>query len=101
MIMTTIDTVPGFVIERTMGLLVASIPFVVSKYEEGVKDLHGNTQPDVPANLEKRRSEALSRLERKARQVHANAVVGVRFDVREIGGAWRELCAYGTAVVIV
>jgi uncharacterized protein YbjQ (UPF0145 family) len=28
----------------------------------------------------------------------ANAIVAMRFDASDIGGAWTEICAYGTAV---
>ena len=28
----------------------------------------------------------------------ANAIVAMRFDASGIGGAWTEICAYGTAV---
>jgi uncharacterized protein YbjQ (UPF0145 family) len=31
----------------------------------------------------------------------ANAVVGMRFDNRDVTPPWREVCAYGTAVLVV
>jgi len=28
----------------------------------------------------------------------ANAIVAMRFDASDLGNAWTEICAYGTAV---
>jgi uncharacterized protein YbjQ (UPF0145 family) len=36
----------------------------------------------------------------RARQLGANAVVGLRFDHRTIANQWTEICAYGTAMVL-
>jgi uncharacterized protein YbjQ (UPF0145 family) len=36
-----------------------------------------------------------------ARSRGGNAIVGMRFDNRDITGNWVEICAYGTAVVAV
>jgi uncharacterized protein YbjQ (UPF0145 family) len=30
----------------------------------------------------------------------ANAIIGMRFDNRDVTPPWREICAYGTAVVV-
>lgn len=100
MIVVTTETIAGFTIAHSLGLVYASLPTVVSKYEEGIKDLNGRTYPDVPGNLERRRSELLARLEHHAQRVGADAVVAMRFHDRELSAAWRELCAYGTAVVL-
>lgn len=93
----TIDAVPG-VTFTVVGLLVAAVPYYGSKYAEGISDTQGHGAPDVPRVLERRRSEVLDRLARKAEHIGADAVVGVRMDTREITGTWKELCAYGTAI---
>jgi len=100
-ILATTTEVPGSVIGTVLGIVVGAVPYYGSTYGEGIKDLKGNTHPDVPSVLEHRRREALARLDHNARKVGADAVVGVRFDNREITQAWRELCAYGTAVSLV
>jgi uncharacterized protein YbjQ (UPF0145 family) len=99
-ILTTTDTVPGFTITGTVGLVVGSIVYFGTKYNEGISDLNGKTTTDVPAVFERRRREALARLAANASHVGANAVVGVAYHSRDITQTWRELCAYGTAVVI-
>lgn len=98
--LTTTDTVPGFDSIHSLGLLVACIPFWGSKYAEGIGDLNGNTNTDVAAAYEARRRQVLQRLTEGAISVGANAVVGIRFTDREITTTWKELCAYGTAVIL-
>lgn len=93
--MATTDPPPNLVI---LGLVVGCVPWFGSTYAEGLKDLNGQTQADLPAALESRRYEALRRLSDRAQRIGATAVYGVRFDVRDINSTWRELCAYGTAV---
>lgn len=50
--------------------------------------------------LEQVRHQALQRLSDHARSLGANAVVSVRFDTSEMGGAMTEVLAYGTAVIV-
>jgi uncharacterized protein YbjQ (UPF0145 family) len=71
-------------------------------YVEGVKQLSGKSvDSDVSAAaLTRWRKEAITRMAAQARAQGANAVIGLRFDHREITGAWGEICAYGTAVIV-
>ena len=100
MILVTTDTVPGKEITACLGMILACVPFFGTKYGEGITNLNGVTTPDVSAVYEKRRSEAFERLAWGAEGMGANAVIAVRMDVREITSTWKEICAYGTAVVI-
>ena len=100
MILTTTDAVPGQHIGQTLGLVIAAIPYWGTKYAEGITDLNGTTHANVPILYEGRRYQVLSRLEAHASVMGANAVVGIRFHDRTITSTWKELCAYGTAVVL-
>lgn len=100
-IVVTTPTVPGTSVVRVLGTVVGSVAWFGNKYAEGIGDLNGNTHPDVGGVFERRRYEALRKLQRNAEAIGANAVVEVRFDSREITGTWKELCAYGTAVMVV
>ena len=51
--------------------------------------------------LEDTRRQAMDRMVQNATLVGANAVISMRFDSSEIGGAMSEIVAYGTAVVLV
>lgn len=46
------------------------------------------------------REQSLDRMMRDAKQLGANAVIGVRFQSSEIGNNMAELMVYGTAVVV-
>jgi uncharacterized protein YbjQ (UPF0145 family) len=46
------------------------------------------------------RREAIAQMEAEARDLGANAIVGVRFDTAAVGHDMSEIVAYGTAVVI-
>jgi uncharacterized protein YbjQ (UPF0145 family) len=100
LIVTTTDDIHGATIVATVGFVFACVPFIGTKYAEGISDLNGKAHRDIEAVLERRRGQALARMENRARFMGANAVVGVRFDHREINSTWKEIVAYGTAVVI-
>ncbi|OLB80593.1 MAG: hypothetical protein AUI14_06130 [Actinobacteria bacterium 13_2_20CM_2_71_6] len=76
-------------------------PFVdIEGNLEGVRELTGSPNVHLPVLLDRCRQEAVDRMVLHARRRGANAVVGMRFDHREISQMWVEICAYGTAVVI-
>lgn len=94
----TTESIVGRTITRSLGLVVGCVPYFGSTYAEGVKDLYGITAANLEAVFEARRYEALIRMTANAKRRNADAVLCVRFSVREINATWRELCAYGTAV---
>ena len=51
--------------------------------------------------LEDTRRQAIDRMVQNATLMGANAVISMRFDSSEMGGAMSEIVAYGTAVVLV
>jgi uncharacterized protein YbjQ (UPF0145 family) len=101
MMVVTTEELPGYAIERVIGQVVASLPRTRNAYAEGVKQMRGGRfDPHAPEHLARWRNEAIARLGEEARRQGANAVVGMRFDTREVGTTWMELCCYGTAVVV-
>jgi hypothetical protein len=52
----------------------------------------------VNEELTQAREAAVTELMRMARRRGANAVIGMRFDNRDVSNNWAEICAYGTAV---
>ena len=100
-LVVTMDHLPGYEIRAILGEVVSSIARTRNPYREGVKNLRGGAyDPKAPENLTRWRTDAVAQLGEEARRLGANAVVGMRFDHREVGEMWMELCAYGTAVVI-
>ncbi|WSN10973.1 YbjQ family protein [Micromonospora sp. NBC_01699] len=100
-LVVTTDVLPGYEIRAVLGEVVSSMARTRNPYREGVKNLRGGAyDPKAPENLTRWRTEAVANLGEEARRLGANAVIGMRFDHREVGEMWMELCAYGTAVVI-
>jgi len=65
----------------------------------GLASPDGKAKGDIPSILVHTRSKAVANMIHAAEHRGANAVVGMRFDHRDISNHWIELCAYGTAVV--
>jgi uncharacterized protein YbjQ (UPF0145 family) len=99
MLVVTIDHVPGHRIVAILGEVIGATVRSDNPYLEGVKGLDGESFPHLQAIIQTRQ-EAVARMMERARQIGANAVVGMRFDHRIIGGGWSEICAYGTAMVL-
>jgi len=69
--------------------------------------LGGSLQTIIGGNItlftelcEKTRAEAFELMLQHARQMGANAVIGVRYDATEVMGGVTEVLCYGTAVVV-
>nr|MDT0659881.1 YbjQ family protein [Micromonospora sp. DSM 115978] len=102
MLVVTTDHLPGYEIMAILGQVVSSQARTRNPYREGVKNLRGGAyDPKAPENLTRWRTDAVAQLGEEARRLGANAVIGMRFDHREVGEMWMELCAYGTAVVAI
>ena len=101
MLVVTTETVPGYDVTDVLGEVMGVIARTRNPYAEGVKVLNGGAiSPTVSSSLVGWREEAIANLARAAQARGANAVVGMRFDHRDISQSWTEICAYGTAVQI-
>ncbi|MFF5069679.1 YbjQ family protein [Micromonospora olivasterospora] len=100
-LVVTTDQLPGYEIRQILGEVVSSMARTRNPYREGVKNLRGGAyDPMAPDNLTRWRTDSVARLGEEARRLGANAVVGMRFDSRDCGEMWMEICAYGTAVIV-
>jgi uncharacterized protein YbjQ (UPF0145 family) len=100
MLVVTTDSVPGFEVRTVFGEVVGITARTFNPYVEGVKSLNGRLNPDLLRLLTQIRAEAVAHMVEAAKRRGANAVVGMRFDVRGVTSAWNEVCAYGTAVLL-
>jgi uncharacterized protein YbjQ (UPF0145 family) len=98
MLVVTTETVPGYDVTDVLGEVMGVVARTRNPYAEGVKVLSGEVNPGVATALTGWREEAVTNMARAAHRRGANAVIGMRFDHRDISGSWTELCAYGTAV---
>ncbi|GAA2512724.1 YbjQ family protein [Pilimelia columellifera] len=100
MLVATTDSLPGYEICEVLGEVIGITARSNNPFAEGIKSLHGGTNPKMFESLTRWREEAVERMAQNARHRGANAVVGMRFDHRDLTAAWIEICAYGTAVVV-
>jgi uncharacterized protein YbjQ (UPF0145 family) len=98
MLIVTTESVPGYRVVEVLGQVFGLTARTHNPYNEGVKALTGGINPQMSRALGHWREEAISEMAKAARRKGANAVIGMRFDNREITAAWAEICAYGTAV---
>ncbi len=71
-------------------------PFVA-----GVRTLDGSPGGEVARVLRRNRAEAIAQMISSGRRRGATAIVGMRFDNRDITSTYMEICAYGTAVLAI
>ena len=101
MLVVTTDHVAGYDIRDVLGEVHGITARSRNVYNEGVKLLTGGSNPRVGTALSRWRDEAIAQMSKLAQARGANAVVGMRFDHRDISATWTEICAYGTAVFVV
>jgi uncharacterized protein YbjQ (UPF0145 family) len=98
-LVVTTDEIAGYEITQVLGEVLGVIACSRNPFEAGLASPDGKAKGDVPAILVQTRSKAVVNMIHAAEPRGANAVVGMRFDHRDISNHWIELCAYGTAVV--
>ena len=103
MIVTSIETIPGYRIVKHLGLVQGST--VRAKHAgkdilAGFKNIVGGELTAYTELLEESRTEALDRMKQQAKSIGANAVLNVRLATSAVTAGASELLAYGTAVVL-
>ena len=101
MLIATTNELPGYVIEEVygevFGLTVRSRN-IGSQIGAGLKSILGGELKGMTKALADSRNQVIERMVAEAEAKGGNAVVAMRFDTSELGNAWTEICAYGTAV---
>ncbi len=101
MLVVTTDSVPGYRVTALIGEVIGITARTHNPFNEGIRVLTGGLDPKMPQSLVRWRQQAVEEMVEAARKRGANAVIGMRFDNRELSPSWAEICAYGTAVVLV
>ena len=101
MIICTTDKVEGKTITETLGLVKGTI--VQSKHigrdvMAGLKTIVGGEIKGYTEMLNEARNTATERMIEEAKQLGADAIVGVRYGTSEATQGAAEIFAYGTAV---
>jgi uncharacterized protein YbjQ (UPF0145 family) len=103
MILVTSDTIPGKRIVKVLGLVRGSTIRGTHLGHDIIaffRNLIGGEINDYTKIFAESREQALDRMVEDARQLHANAVVTVRFASASIARGAAEMLAYGTAVIV-
>lgn len=103
MLLSNLETVPGHEIIKQFDVVYGST--VRSKHVgrdllAGLKNIVGGELTAYTELLEESRQEAIDRMIKKAQDLGANAIVGIRFSTSNITQGASELFVYGTAVMV-
>lgn len=104
MLIATTNDLPGFEIKRMLGEvfgLTVRSRNAFSNIGASFKALGGGELKGLTKVLYESRNEVMGRMIYEAQARGANAIVAMRFDTSEMGPAWTEICAYGTAIYAV
>lgn len=105
MLLTTTPSVEGKTITRYCGVVAGEAILGANLFKDlfaGIRDLVGGRSGVYERELQKAREIALQELQDRAREMGANAVVGIDLDYEVLGqnGSMLMVSASGTAVVI-
>lgn len=102
MIVVTTPTIPGYRIVEVKGIVTGIAPRtrgVGGKILASFESLFGGEISAFTSEMEKAREEAINRMISKAKELGANAIVGVDIETSEIFQGVVLVSATGTAVV--
>jgi uncharacterized protein YbjQ (UPF0145 family) len=101
MLVVTTECVAGYRVHLVLGEVHGLTIRSRNAFKEGLAKLTGGPDPLALVHLAQWRGEALAELAREAAKRGANGVIGMRWDHRDLTAMATELCAYGTAVLLV
>lgn len=103
MILTNIESVPGYKIMSQFGLVSGSTVraknFVLD-FGASLKNTFGGELKSYTELLVEARKEAVNRMKEQAQLMGANAIINVRFATSAVTAGAAEVYAYGTAVKV-
>ncbi len=103
LIMTTTMAIEGYRIREYLGLVrgvVVRAPTFSQGFIGGLKTIVGGQIREFTEMCEQTRQQATAELARHARELGADAVIGIGYDASEIGQSATEVLCYGTAVML-
>lgn len=101
---TTSFTIEGFRVTQNLGVvrgIVVRSRSILGTFGASLQTLVGGNITLFTELCERTRSEAFELMLTHARQLGANALIGVRYDATEVMQGVTEVLCYGTAVVVV
>jgi uncharacterized protein YbjQ (UPF0145 family) len=101
MIVTTGNDVAGHTIAQYLGVvrgIVVRSPSIAQGFFGGLKSMVGGNIEAFAEVCEAARGEAFKRMVQHAEEIHADAIIAMRYDATEFSERATEVLAYGTAV---
>lgn len=100
MIVVTTETIPGRTIYQVIGEVMGVTARAMNAFMEGLKVINPpSLVPLAPSrSLATWRRDAIREMIAEATRLGADAIIGMKFDTRQVTASWSEICAYGTAV---
>jgi uncharacterized protein YbjQ (UPF0145 family) len=104
-IITTTPTIEGYKIRKILGVVTGLTPRtrgVLGKFVAGIESMFGGEVTAFTSELEKARIEAMDRVRSKARNLGANAIIGLDLETSDLGSQMNVvvISATGTAAVV-
>lgn len=100
---TTAFELTGYRVVKTLGVvrgIIVRSRSIVGTIGAGLQTLVGGNISILTDLCEKTRQDAMNQMLDHARQVGANAVIGLRYDATEVMQGVTEVLCYGTAVLV-
>lgn len=98
---STLESIAGRVVDETLGVVRGTIVWSrgLKKFNRGgIRAVEYMTTADVAEGLNKARDDAEAALVRQAEAMGADSIIGVRFEIVEMGAGLFSASAMGTAV---
>ena len=101
-IVVTTPTIPGYRVAKILGLvsgLTARTRGMGGKFVAGIQSMLGGEVSAFTMEIQKARVESVQRMQKRAQEMGANAVIGLDIESSDLIGAI-VISATGTAVIV-
>ncbi|HHA2422810.1 YbjQ family protein [Stenotrophomonas maltophilia] len=102
-LVTTAFELPGHRVVRNLGVvrgITVRSRSIVGNFLGGIQTLFGGNITIYTELCEQAREETYRDMVKHARQLGANAIIGMRYDATDVMTGLTEVLCYGTAVVV-
>ena len=107
MLISTTDTLQGITIQSYLGIVTAEVVYgsnAIRDFFAGIRDIIGGRTASYERVFERGQKDAIAELEKRAKKLGADGVIGIRIDTDTINldetGVLLLITASGTAVKI-
>ena len=94
---------PGYEVTKNLGIvrgIIVRSRSVVGNFAAGIQSIFGGNITIYTNLCEQARGDAFRLMCEHARELGANAIVGVRYDATEVAEGITEVLCYGSAVTV-